>query len=247
MSRAMPPDPPAARAGPAPAPLNPADGTLEALKWLALALMVLDHVNTFLFERRLPGAYQAGRLVFPLFAFVLGCNLARPGAFERGLHVRVMARLALFALLATPAHWALVGRWWPANILVTLLAATATVYGLQRRDLAGVGLAGAAFLAGGLVGDYFVPGVAMCTAAWHCARRPRAPRLALWVAATASLWIVNFNFWALAALPIAWIAARADLRVPRLRWVFYAFYPLHLTAIWWWRDGPRMLDALWRA
>src|SRR5256885_16357599 len=33
------------------------DGTIEALKWLALALMVLDHVNTFLYQRSLPGAF----------------------------------------------------------------------------------------------------------------------------------------------------------------------------------------------
>src|SRR2546423_3615832 len=135
------------------APLSIADGTLEALKWLALALMVLDHVNSFLFTRTLPGAFQAGRSVFPLFAFVLAGNLARPGALQRGVHVRVMRRLALFALLATPAHWALVGHWWPLNILVTLLAGTATVYGLERADAPGVAIAGIAFAAGGHVRD----------------------------------------------------------------------------------------------
>ncbi|HEX6362629.1 MAG TPA: TraX family protein [Albitalea sp.] len=235
-----------ARAASRPAPVAIPDGTLEAIKWLALALMVLDHVNTFLYDRTLPGAFQAGRLVFPLFAFVLGCNLARPGAFERGVHGRVVARLALFAVLATPAHWALVGRWWPLNILVTLLAATLTVYGLERRDAWGVVLAGAAFLAGGLVGDYFYPGVAMAVAAWAYCRRPRLPRLLAWVAATASLATVNFNFWALAALPLLWIGRHADLRVPRLRWFFYAVYPLHLALIWWWRDGERMLATLLR-
>src|SRR2546423_4977134 len=154
------------------APLSVADGTPEALKWLALALMVLDHVNTFLFNRPLPGGYQAGRAVFPIFAFVLAGNLARPGALQRGVHVRVMRRLALFALLATPAHWALVGHWWPLNILVTLLAGTATVYGLERADAVGVAVAALAFAIGGLVGGYLYSRVAVFVDAWGYCRGP---------------------------------------------------------------------------
>jgi hypothetical protein len=212
------------------------DGTLEALKWLALALMVLDHVNGFLFDRELPGAFQAGRLVFPLFAFVLACNLARPGALERGVHRRTMRRLALFAVLATPAHWALVGRWWPMNILVTLLAGAATIHGMERGGAAGIALALAAFVVGGLVGDYLYPGVAMIVAAWMYCREPTPGRFAAWVLFTASLVLVNFTPWALAAVPVVLLGRHVDLRVPRLRWIFYALYPIHLTLIWWLRD-----------
>jgi len=220
-----------------PPPLAIPDGTLEALKWLALALMVLDHVNSFLFDRKLPGAFQAGRSVFPLFAFVLACNLARPQALQRGVHVRVMRRLALFALLATPAHWALVEHWWPLNILVTLLAGTATVYGLERGGALGVIVAGIAFAVGGLVGDYLYPGVAMFVAAWVYCREPTPRHLVAWIVFTAALVLVNFNAWALAAVPVVLLARRVDLRVPRLRWMFYAVYPLHLTVLWWLRDG----------
>ncbi|MFL6662974.1 MAG: TraX family protein [Rhizobacter sp.] len=213
------------------------DGTIEALKWLALALMVLDHVNTFLYQRSLPGAFQAGRLVFPIFAFVLACNLARPDALQRGVHQRVMARLALFAVLATPAHWMLVGHWWPLNILVTLLAGTIVVWGLERGDAAGGACAVAAFVVGGLVGDYLYPGVAMIVAAWSYCRQPSPGKLMLWILFTASLVMVNFNLWALAAVPVILLATRVELRVPRLRWLFYALYPIHLTVLWWLRDG----------
>jgi hypothetical protein len=111
-------------------PLHIADGTLEALKWAALALMLLDHVNTFLYNRSLPGAYEAGRWVAPVFAFVLAYNLARPDALQLGIHLRVMRRLALYGVLAAPPFMALIGRWWPLNILFLLLAATAVIYGL---------------------------------------------------------------------------------------------------------------------
>ncbi len=37
---------------------------------------------------------------------------------------------------------------------------------------------------------------------------------------------------ALAALPLVLAASRVDLPMPRLRWAFYAYYPLHLAALW---------------
>ena len=52
------------------------------------------------------------------------------------------------------------------------------------------------------------------------------------VLACAALWFINRNLWALAALPVLFLASRVDVRVPRLRWAFYAYYPLHLAALW---------------
>jgi hypothetical protein len=222
-------------------PLHIADGTLEALKWAALALMLLDHVNTFLYNRTLPGAYEAGRWVAPVFAFVLAYNLARPDAMARGVHLRVMRRLALFGALASPPFMALIGTWWPLNILFLLLAGTAVVYGLQRGDGPGVAVAALAFAAGGMLAEYLYAGLAMFIAAWAFVRRPDALRFVAWVGFTGSLVLLNGNYWALTAIPALLLAARVDLHLPRLRWVFYAFYPLHLALLWWLRDGQRTL------
>jgi len=216
-----------------PAPLHIPDGTLEALKWVALVLMLLDHVNTFLFNRTLPGAYQVGRWVAPVFAFVLAYNLARPDALRRGVHLRVMARLLAFGLLATPPFMALVGRWWPLNILFLLLAGAATIYGLDRGGWAGIAIAALALGVGGLLAEYFYPGVAMVVAAWAFCREPNGRHFALWVLFTASLVLLNGNLWALTAVPVLLLAPHVDLRVPRLRWMFYALYPLHLAVLWW--------------
>jgi hypothetical protein len=217
---------------PSAAPIRIADGTLEALKWLALALMLLDHVNTFMFDRTLPGAYQAGRWVAPVFAFVLAYNLARPDALVRGVHLRVMGRLLVSGLLATPFFMAMVGNWWPLNIMFLLLAGTAVVYGLDRGGSGGIAIAGFALIAGGLLAEYFYPGVAMVVTAWAYCRNPNGRHFAAWVLAVASLWLLNFNFWALTAVPTLLLATRVDLRVPRVRWVFYAFYPVHLAVLW---------------
>ena len=47
-------------------------GSLEALKWLSLLLMTLDHVNKHLLHASVPELFAAGRLALPLFGFVLG-------------------------------------------------------------------------------------------------------------------------------------------------------------------------------
>jgi TraX protein len=84
-------------------------GTLEALKCLALLLMTLDHVNKHLLHGSVPELFAAGRLALPLFGFVLGYNLARPGALASGIFSRTARRLASFGTIATIPFAALGG------------------------------------------------------------------------------------------------------------------------------------------
>ena len=96
------------------------NGTLEALKWLALLLMVADHINKYLLHDASHTLFQCGRIAMPLFVFVLAYNLARPNSFKSGAQTRTMKRLVLFGFLATPPFMALGGLlagWWPLNIL----------------------------------------------------------------------------------------------------------------------------------
>jgi hypothetical protein len=107
------------------------------LTWLALALMVLDHVNQYLYlyHSALPWVFPIARLSFPLFDFVLAYNLARPGMIANGAAVRVMKRLAIFALIAALPHVALDSRFFPMNILATLLVATGAIYLFEQGGL----------------------------------------------------------------------------------------------------------------
>ena len=206
------------------------DGSLETLKWVGLVLMTGDHVNKYLLQDTSATLYALGRMVMPLFGFVLMANLARPGAFEAGMHLRVMRRLAVFALLATPAFVRLVG-WWPLNMLVTLGLATLIVWLLERGGAMARVAASIAFLIGGALVEFWWPALLCCLGAWGFARRPDAVRMLLWVLATASLVIVNGNFSALGALPLILGARHVDIPLRRCRWVFYAYYPAHLSLI----------------
>lgn len=85
------------------------NGTLEGLKWLALVSMIYDHVVRLLFMGPVLGSATAfGRLAFPLFAFILAYNLARPGVDAR-VYRRLILRLVGFGFLALPASLYLVG------------------------------------------------------------------------------------------------------------------------------------------
>ena len=212
------------------APLFVADGTLEALKWFALVLMVLDHVNKFLYAEQLPVLFELGRLVMPIFGFVLVYNLTRPGAMEKGVHVRMMKRLAIFGAAATPMFVVLVG-WWPLNILFMLLLVVAIVFLIERGGRTRIAGAIALFVIGGAFVEFWWPAIASCLAAWAYCRQPSTKRLIVWALATASLAVINENLWALVALPIVLTAAQFTLNVPRTRWVFYAAYPLHLAVL----------------
>ena len=49
---------------------------ISAIKWLALLLMLVDHTNKYVLAESHPWMYAMGRSCAPLFAVVLGYNLA---------------------------------------------------------------------------------------------------------------------------------------------------------------------------
>jgi TraX protein len=214
-----------------------ADGSLEAIKWAALVLMVFDHVNKYLYAEKLPVIFQLGRIVMPMFGFVLAYNLARPDALARGVHGRMLYRLTLMGLAASPMCIILNGMfvtanaWWPLNILFMLLLVVSLTYLIDRGGAKCYALATALFILGGAFVEYLWMGVLCCLGAWLFCRAASPSRLLLWFLGTLSLTVVNGNTWALVAIPIVLMAGRVVLRLPRRTWVFYTFYPAHLLLL----------------
>ena len=211
------------------------DGSLEALKWLALGLMTLDHVNKYLLHDAVPAIFDAGRVVMPLFAIVLAYNLARPGAAQSGAQKRVSARLAIAGAIATLPFVALGGLgwgWWPLNIMATLQVATVAISLFDHGGTLQRVSAWLLLIVGGLFVEFWWPALAVLMAVWCYSRRPTWQALFLGTVGLASLQLVNHNAWALAAVPLVVLASRIDFKVPKTRWVFYAYYPAHLAVIW---------------
>lgn len=211
------------------------EGTLQGLKWLALGLMVIDHANKYLASGQIAWMFAVGRVSLPLFCFVLAYNLNRPRMLDHGGFTRVLQRTALSGAVATPFFMLLGGLgwgWWPLNILFTLFVATAISYLLERRHRGDGAWAIVAFVIGGAVVEFWWVGLGLCLAArYHC-KHPGVASLVGLAAATAALYVVNRNLWALAALPLIVAAPHLhDLRLPRWRMVFYVVYPAHLALL----------------
>ena len=220
-------------------PLSFSDGQLEALKWIALASMFLDH-----FGRHLLGwgqetwVFALGRIAFPLFALVLALNLAREG--DRAARAaRTARRLALWcAVSVLPSIWA---RGEPSlvNVLGTLGLGAALCWAIASPApmawRAAVCLAvtvASQWVEFGLPGVFVIPAIYL----WCTQRQPEAALLAL-VLFSLTVWLnTSFGGWpgllgTLAVLPIAWGVSRLAVSVPRLQLAFYLVYPLHLALI----------------
>lgn len=215
--------------------LTIADGTVEGLKWLGLALMTGDHVNKYLFNATLPVLFESGRLALPIFVFVLAFNLARPHAGSHGAYGRTMWRLAMFGVLASAPFLALGGLyagWWPLNVMFTLLLITAITYLIERGKRRHLVAAAAIFMLGGSAVEYWWPAIAFGVAIWSYTKRPSWAAITVALFACSALWVINGNGWALASIPILILSQLVDLHLPRVRLAFYAYYPLHLLLLW---------------
>tara|TARA_Y100001937_G_C7136776_1_gene340461 strand:- start:5348 stop:6043 length:696 start_codon:yes stop_codon:yes gene_type:complete len=210
------------------------NGALEGLKYLALLFMIGDHVNKYLFNATLPGLFELGRLAMPLFGIVMAYNLARPGIADPHIK-RLLIRLAVFGAVSTPFFIALGGikfGWWPLNILFTLLIAAVVVRLLDSGRPVYVVLAVAIFLLAGSAVEFQWYGLAVVVTAWLYFDRATPWTLTLLILSCASLWFINGNFYALAALPLVYVATHINIDLPRQKWLFYGFYPVHLFALW---------------
>lgn len=201
------------------------DSVWLAVKLVALALMLLDHVDWALFDSALGIHDTIGRAVFPLFALVLG----RSVILGPPVHLlRVVApRMAVVGVVASLAYVPLFG-FYPLNVMFTLAAGVAVVacWRLGWRLVAG-----SVFVSAGLLVDYQWFGLAcVVLSAWSWSRLHLS--ISVLLAVMAGLLLpVNGSLWALLALPLFLLASMFNGPAPRLKWLFYAFYPLHLLAI----------------
>lgn len=212
-------------------PLKITSGTMEAVKWLALLSMTLDHFNRFFFNASVYPLYCAGRLAMPLFAFILAYNFAQPENLSRNLHGKVLLRLLIFGLLATPGYIAMrhLESFLPLNIMFLLALAVTTFYCFEQEEHFYRLIALLIFLIGGFFVEYDWVGLIFCFTAWTYCRKPTLLSLLAWLIAYLLLDKINENHWALLSLVIIFIATRIDIKIRRIRYLFYVYYPLHLS------------------
>jgi len=210
-------------------------GALEALKWLALVSMVVDHVNGYVFDGHFAIAQAFGRLSFPLFALVLGYNLARrdPPSLAPAAQ-----RMVVAGLVAQPFFALMVSSAWRLNIFFTLLAALGVIaLAREPTSLRRNAMLLVLFVGAGVVVDYFWYGIALVVASYHFSRTQTLGAAVVLLATLGALTLFLFlaiGWPALAgllAIPAVWYSQDLNPAIRRRRWLFYAFYPLHLAVL----------------
>ncbi len=214
----------------------------NALKWIAIVTMLIDHTacvlvsDTWLLHTVMR---IIGRFAFPIFCFLIA-----EGVFYTKNRKNYLMRMALFALLseipfdlafsAGPAHWLD-----DQNVFFTL---TLGILGLVLYERFSARLQYGALLfpvlcmaaAWLLRTDYGALGVLMITLA-YLLRRNKALRLGGMAATNLALtlkfgWSIQF-FGCAALVPLGFYNGQRG-RVTRFgQYFFYAFYPLHLLLL----------------
>lgn len=123
-------DPPSASVGPS-IGVRIADAfagaPLDSVKACAALLMVADHVNAVFLGNQPTVWWHVGRIVFPLFAFALVCNLAR------GVDVaRYLTSLLVLGVIAQPFYAGALAET-DGNTIFTLAAGIAVAFALRDR------------------------------------------------------------------------------------------------------------------
>lgn len=212
-------------------------GSREALKWVALVAMVFDHITHHLFVVEFRGVWTIGRIAFPLFAVILAYNLAQislasqASGSSQNKHKTIIWRLLLTGLIAQPfTMW--VRDVFVLNVMFTLAAGAWLAYPTITKHTKLEALAAIIFAV--LVGQYCefaIYGIFFVFASAKFFEDQTWPKAALVMAALAGLYFANASHRALFALIPFAIAVLVDFKVPRVKWLFYAFYPIHFFVI----------------
>lgn len=229
------------------------------LKLIAVAAMFIDHLA---YTLSLSGLYPpryiymraVGRLAFPIFAFMLVNGLAHTRS-----RVKYLLRMAAFALISQPffalafssasysaAPFSVFKLLSPSlNIFFTLAVSLAVIAALdalyisahtRQNYFRALGLFALAMLAAGLIlprSDYGYMGLVLI-AALYFTRQSRigmAAVIVLWSFAEYAMPLTTWQFVAFAALAGVLTLLYNGERGAKARWI-YAFYPLHLAALW---------------
>lgn len=225
-----------------------------ALKGIAAALMLTDHVGAILLPE-VPVLRCVGRLAFPIFAFFIAEGYAHTRDFGR--YFRRLAILAVVSEIPFNLENGAVFDLTRQNVLFTFCLALLTLRGLEALGRergfgrwAGCGLVLAAGFAAGelLRTDYGGWGVVSVALLQLC-RDGKYAKLWLLLAMAAvnglgmgSLTMPVFGgempiqIFAVAALPVIWLY-NGQAGPKGLRRAFYVFYPAHLLVL----EGIRTL------
>lgn len=168
-------------------PIHPLQ--IDVLKLIACICMLIDHINTCLYDRASVWAWLIGRLAFPLFGltFVLTLKAHKAMATAKRLFIWAICTQPVYALAFANTGFS---PWWAGNILFSF-AAVAYLVGLaQAPSPANVAKGLVVFLVASIIQAPSSFGAAglVFPLALHCSGHKASRAAAVW----ASLVIISF-------------------------------------------------------
>ncbi len=198
----------------------------SALKIFAMVVMLVDHVGMVLFPE-LIWMRIIGRLAFPIFAFFIA-----EGFYYTKSPLKYMGRMAVFAAISEPVFdLACSGGndWGYQNVMVTFLVAIAGLYLFKKAGgVTGcIAMVAAGLLAEFLNTDYGCFGVYMVYLYYFL----RKEQITKHVVASAYI-VLGYggleSYAALSSFPLILYNGKKGMN---LKYLFYAFYPVHLLIL----------------
>ncbi len=214
-------------------------GQQELLKALAIVLMVFDHA-IFAFQPDSIYWHIPGRIVFPIFAFLIAHNLLRNNGNSRAY----VTRLLVFAIISQlPSVWFFGREIYEINIFGTLLTGAGIVLLIQmvtrypahlKRIYTTLAVSmGVLF---GWVFEYGSFGILSILAFYYAITSKWSMVSAILL--VTCLFFLNADtnlvlaFSALAAVPVIFFIKGSSLKIPRIpKYYVYWFYPVHLVVL----------------
>lgn len=223
-------------------------GQIELLKWIALVLMVVDHIGLF-FD--FDSFRYIGRVVYPIFAFLAAYNYINSTSNKIGY----IKRICWWAVIAQVPYYLFIGTKTSSfnlNILFTLAFGLLVVYLATDCQKPWRWMAIALLIFLSLFVSYGVAGVALVISSYYLLNTQSSQELK---AAGEDLMASNANYarWGalafvvlvlavlnhpkhllatLMSVPIVYLVARSRIKIKRTDGkFFYAFYPVHIAVI----------------
>lgn len=213
----------------------------DFLKIIAIISMTVDHVGSAFFPQY-PVFRWIGRLAFPIFCYCMTVGML----YTRDIK-KYLIRLAVFAFLSQPVYVLAFNadRFWEEftslNIFFTLFVSLLGLWSFREKKW---WLFAAAVLALMCINfDYAATGLILMLIFYLCRNKPwlgaalyvlsYLPALNCYpddpLALTIGGHAIGFEIFCILAAPLIFLNTNTKIKISK--WFFYAFYPLHLLAI----------------
>lgn len=213
----------------------------DFLKIIAIISMTIDHVGSAFFPQY-PVFRWIGRLAFPIFCYCMTVGML----YTRDIK-KYLIRLAVFAFLSQPVYVLAFNadRFWEEftslNIFFTLFVSLLGLWSFREKKW---WLFAAVVLALMCINfDYAATGLILMLIFYLCRNKPwlgaalyvlsYLPALNCYpddpLALTVAGHAIGFEIFCILAAPLIFLNTNTKIKISK--WFFYAFYPLHLLAI----------------